>query len=135
MGDFDGHGSSNGCTSHDSELKDKTKVKFSEDEEMLIARMFNLVGQSTVLMCVCMDQVVFNCWENPWKDSGGDREVLAIETQPAVGKWYIIFGSDIIRVLFILLASSRKGLSKAETKFPERTPMLKPVKKIVISKE
>ncbi|KAA3478543.1 transcription factor CPC-like [Gossypium australe] len=56
MGDFDGHGSSNGCISHDSKLKvtwlnhfygvaDETKVKFSEDEEMLIARMFNLVGQ------------------------------------------------------------------------------------------
>ncbi|KAB2079285.1 Transcription factor CPC -like protein [Gossypium arboreum] len=45
MGDFDGHGSRNGCTSHDLKLKDETKVKFSEDEEMLIARMFNLVGQ------------------------------------------------------------------------------------------
>ncbi|MBA0786427.1 hypothetical protein Gotri_025130 [Gossypium trilobum] len=129
MGDFDGHGSSNGCTSHDSELKDKTKVKFSEDEEMLIARMFNLVGQSTVLMCVCMDQVVFNCWENPWKDSGGDREVNTTRRRKMVHNLWVRHNPSTV------YPSSRKGLSNAETKFPERTPMLKPVKKIVISKE
>ncbi|XP_022723298.1 MYB-like transcription factor ETC3 [Durio zibethinus] len=48
MGDF-GHSSSNGRRSQDPKQKevrtDDTKVEFSEDEEMLIARMFNLVGE------------------------------------------------------------------------------------------
>ncbi|XWS18199.1 hypothetical protein CRYUN_Cryun32bG0022500 [Craigia yunnanensis] len=48
MGDFD-HSSSNEHRSQDPKLKEvrteNTKVEFSEDEEMLIARMFNLVGE------------------------------------------------------------------------------------------
>ncbi|XP_039016351.1 MYB-like transcription factor ETC3 [Hibiscus syriacus] len=41
MGDSDRHGSTNPKEGRTEE----TMVEFSEDEEMLIARMFNLVGQ------------------------------------------------------------------------------------------
>ncbi|KAK8591886.1 hypothetical protein V6N13_062482 [Hibiscus sabdariffa] len=49
MGDSDRHSTSNGHSRQDPKPKEgrieEMKVEFSEDEEMLIARMFNLVGQ------------------------------------------------------------------------------------------
>ncbi|KAL4368280.1 hypothetical protein GQ457_05G034170 [Hibiscus cannabinus] len=49
MGESDRHRSSNGHSCQDPKPKggrsEETKVEFSEDEEMLIVRMFNLVGQ------------------------------------------------------------------------------------------
>ncbi|XP_039070337.1 MYB-like transcription factor ETC1 [Hibiscus syriacus] len=49
MGDSDRHGLSNRHSHQDTKPREgrteETKVEFSEDEEMLIARMFNLVGQ------------------------------------------------------------------------------------------
>ncbi|KAL4312076.1 hypothetical protein GQ457_01G046540 [Hibiscus cannabinus] len=49
MGDSDRHSMSNGHSRQDPKPKEgrteEMKVEFSEDEEMLIARMFNLVGQ------------------------------------------------------------------------------------------
>ncbi|XVF40753.1 hypothetical protein PTKIN_Ptkin01aG0140500 [Pterospermum kingtungense] len=80
MGDFAGS-SSNRPRSQDPKPKEvrseNSKVEFSKDEEMLIARMFNLVGERLSLV---FSFVVFDCWENPRKDSRGDPEVLEFKT-------------------------------------------------------
>ncbi|CAH2056722.1 unnamed protein product [Thlaspi arvense] len=45
------------------EISKESELKFSEDEETLIIRMYNLVGER----------------EDPWKNSRGNREVLELQ--------------------------------------------------------